>query len=303
MSDFRLKVFQCVAKYKNFTTASKELNISQPAVSKHIKELEEYYGIALFERGSNKIELTYAGEILLEYSNEILSKYDTLLYTMHRLSNNDIGSIRIGASTSIAQYTLPQILADFNINYPNIKFSLISANSDTIEDLTQKREIDIGMIEGCSKEHNLKYLPFLKDEIVAIASEKNKRWEGVVPLEEIYKMPLVMREYTSGTYQVIEKALTDKGIDIRRLNICARMDSTESLKNYIQNSNYIGMFSIYAVQTDLYANKFHIIDFDNMKIERNFSFVLPQSPLSSLQQLFISEISKLVKHKYGKLGI
>ena len=85
MSDFRLKVFQSVAKNLSFTKASQELFVSQPAITKHIQELETYYQARLFERQGSKISLTVAGELLLKHSEKILDDYKRLEYEMHLL--------------------------------------------------------------------------------------------------------------------------------------------------------------------------------------------------------------------------
>lgn len=109
MSDFRLRVFCCVAKNLSFTKASQELFISQPAITKHIQELETMYQTRLFERMGNKISLTDAGRLLLEHCEKILEEYGRLEYEMNLLRNEHIGKLRLGASTTIAQYVLPQI--------------------------------------------------------------------------------------------------------------------------------------------------------------------------------------------------
>ncbi len=98
MSDFRLKVFQSVAKNLSFTKASQELFVSQPAITKHIQELETYYQVRLFERQGSKISLTVAGELLLKHSEKILEDYKRLEYEMHLLHNEYIGELKLGAS-------------------------------------------------------------------------------------------------------------------------------------------------------------------------------------------------------------
>lgn len=104
MSDFRLRVFSSVAKNLSFTKASQELFISQPAITKHIQELETMYQTRLFERMGNKILLTDAGRLLLEHCEKILEDYGRLEYEMNLLRNEHTGELRLGASTTIAQY-------------------------------------------------------------------------------------------------------------------------------------------------------------------------------------------------------
>lgn len=110
MSDFRLRVFSSVAKNLSFTKASQELFISQPAITKHIQELETMYQTRLFERMGNKILLTDAGRLLLEHCEKILEDYGRLEYEMNLLRNEHTGELRLGASTTIAQYVLPPLL-------------------------------------------------------------------------------------------------------------------------------------------------------------------------------------------------
>lgn len=125
MLDFRLQVFYTVAKRLNFTKASKELYISQPAVTKHIKELESAYKTSLFERsGNKKILLTPAGEVLLAYADKLLTVYRELEYDMNLLVKQHHGILRIGASTTVAQYVIPRYLPFFIKNSRIFRYSL-----------------------------------------------------------------------------------------------------------------------------------------------------------------------------------
>lgn len=168
MSDFRLKVFLSVAKNLSFTKASQELFVSQPAITKHIQELETCYQARLFDRQGNKISLTEAGKLLQEHSEKILEDYKRLEYEMHLLHNEYIGDLKLGASTTIAQYVLPPLLANFIAKFPQVNLSLLNGNSREIEAALQEHRIDLGLVEGISRLPNLKYTTFLQDELVAV---------------------------------------------------------------------------------------------------------------------------------------
>ena len=174
MSDFRLKVFQSVAKNLSFTKASQELFVSQPAITKHIQELEAYYQTRLFDRQGSKISLTKSGELFLKHSEKILDDYKQLEYEMHLLHNEYIGELKLGASTTIAQYVLPPLLADFIAKFPQINLSLINGNSRGVEAALQEHRIDLGLVEGIFRLPNLKYTPFLQDELVAVVHTHSK---------------------------------------------------------------------------------------------------------------------------------
>src|SRR5437868_545922 len=125
MLDFRLQVFYTVAKRLNFTKAAAELFISQPAVTKHIKELEAQYQTSLFERSGNKqIMLTPAGEMLLQYANQLLDVYRELKYDMNLLIKKHSGILRLGASSTVAQYIISPVLAQFHKKFKDLKVIL-----------------------------------------------------------------------------------------------------------------------------------------------------------------------------------
>ena len=113
MFDFRLQVFYTVARRLTFTKAAEELFISQPAVSKHINETEKYFSVKLFERNGTKITLTPAGQTLLQHTEKLFNFYRNMEFEMSNLASENKGKLRIGASTTVAQYILPSLLAAF----------------------------------------------------------------------------------------------------------------------------------------------------------------------------------------------
>ena len=134
MIDTRLKVFRSVATLLSFTKAANELFISQPAISKHIQELEKEYGVQLFDRIGNRIQLTRAGQLMLDHACKIIDAYQNLDFDMKKLTEKSGGELRIGASTTISQYVLPELIAEFRKLYPDIRITLLSGNSHEIED-------------------------------------------------------------------------------------------------------------------------------------------------------------------------
>ena len=143
MFDFRLQVFHKVAKRLNFTKAAEELFITQPAVSKHIQEIESFLKTKLFERNGSKVKLTKAGIILFSHTEKIFETYRNLEFEINSLSQNFNGKLRIGASTTIAQYLLPEILASFHKKFDQLIVSLEANNTEQIEIALQKNEIDL----------------------------------------------------------------------------------------------------------------------------------------------------------------
>lgn len=127
--DYRDTVFLAVAENLSFSKAANELFISQPAVTKHIKELESKLNSTLFERKGNKIYLTKAGEICYSYLKKIMQQYEALNFELGQMNNTFKGTLRIGASSTISQYLLPKVIADFHRRYPEIELFIYNGNS------------------------------------------------------------------------------------------------------------------------------------------------------------------------------
>ena len=274
MSDFRLKVFQSVAKNLSFTKASQELYISQPAISKHIQELEANYQIRLFDRLGNKISLTEAGKLLLEHSERILDAYKQLEYEMHLLNGEYTGELKLGASTTISQYVLPQFLGNFIRKFPQINLSVLNGNSRAIEAALLENRIDLGLVEGLFRLPNLRYTTFLKDEIVAVISTQSKlNVPDEITPQELINIPLVLRERGSGTLDVIERALLQHHIKISSLNTLMHLGSTESIKLFIENTDCMGIVSVRSVSRELASGVLRIVEIKNMPKHRSFCFL------------------------------
>lgn len=286
--DFRLKVFHSVACNLSFTKASRELFISQPAISKHIHELEVLYRTPLFERTGGRIRLTAAGELLLSHTRKILAAYRQMDFEMNLLTDHVAGELRLGASTTIAQYVLPPVLSSFIKKFPNIHVSLLNGNSREIEQALEDGKITLGLVEGTIRQSRLHYRPFLKDELVVV-THVNSRYASFdeITLDQLQTMPLVLRENGSGTLDVLEAALLAHNIKLSSLSILMQLGSTESIKLFLESSDALGIVSVRAVARDLMAGRLKVIDVEHFKAERMFSFVQPQGAHGGLEESFI----------------
>ena len=271
--DFRLNVFRVVAEKLSFTRAAKELFLSQPSVTNHIKELEKEVGEALFERLGNSIRLTNAGKLLYEYTLKIHLLYKEFDEKINILKKSESGEIKLGASTTVSHYILPKILSSFNRRYPNINLSLQNGNSEQIENLLVDKKIDLGIIEGNSSLPRIKYEDFLRDEIVLVVSASNNVIGTEISLFDLEKIPLVIRESGSGTLDIIYAALSGKNIYPRKLNIQMRLGSTEAIKEYLKFSDSASFLSVNAVRNELIRNELKIIDINDFEITRIFKFI------------------------------
>lgn len=292
MIDIRLKVFRSVARNMSFTRASQELFISQPAISKHVQELEREFNTRLFDRMGSRISLTAAGQLLLDHTERILKDYQKMDFDMNALQKRFSGELRIGASTTIAQYVMPEILADFIAAYPQLSVTMLSDNSREIEKALQENRIDIGMAEGVIRQPQLKYAPFMKDELVAVVRSSNPLADkDEITVEELKTLPLVLRERGSGTLDVIEKSLSTHGLSLSDMDVIMHFGTTEGIKHFVEKSDAIGIVSVRSVDKDLLRGDFKVIDVADMPMERDFVFVEKRGETSGLQKILKSFIT------------
>ena len=274
MENYRLKVFRTVAKNLSFTKAARELFISQPAITKHIQAIETEYGLRLFNRHGSRIYLTPAGKVLYDYSNKLIKLQKELENDLNVYKDTQTGSLRIGASTTIAQYVIPPILSKFHKKFPHYQLVLHSGNSNQIADYLLNGEIDLGIVEGKVKNRDIKYIKFINDELVAVTNSNNKNLsKDEISLKELINLPLVLRERGSGTLEVLEYALKNRKIKLSSLNILSYLGSTEAIKYYIASDNCLGFISIRALKRELDADELKIIKVKNFKAPRTFNFI------------------------------
>ncbi|AQG82450.1 transcriptional regulator [Spirosoma montaniterrae] len=274
MEDFRLKVFAAVARNQSFTRAAAELSLSQPAVTKQIKNLEDLLGARLFDRKGNTILTTPEGAVVLRYANEIFTLYQGIQFELGAMRDQLSGEFRLGASTTIAQYLISPVLASFHEKFPQIQLSLLNGNSEIIENSVLSKSISLGIVEGKRHHPGLKYVDFTSDELVLVTNSKSQfARKSQVNLSDLATMPLVLRERGSGTLEVLESALKEQNVKLSSLPVIMHLGSTESIKSFLENSNSVSFVSIRAIQKEIAYGELTILPINGFRIMRKFSFI------------------------------
>jgi DNA-binding transcriptional LysR family regulator len=274
MADFRLTVFYTVAKRLSFSKAAEELYISQPAVTKHIRELEQQYNNKLFDRKGNKIELTPAGEILLNHTEALFIIYRAVDFDMNALLQKHKGLLNLGASTTISQYIIAPVLAGFKKKFKEIDIKLITGNTEQIEKALTDKEIELGIVEGSSKNQQISYNDFIKDEIVLVCHKNHALAKnGEIEPPSLLAQHFIVREQGSGTRQVVDHALKTVGLRIADLPVEIQLGNTESIKSYLMHSSTVAFLSIHSISRELLNGDLRIIEVKGLSITRSFYFI------------------------------
>ncbi len=283
-------VFIEVAREKSFSKASKSLFISQPAVSKHIKYLEDYYKAKLFERNGLQIDLTEAGKLLLERLLRVKNIQQETEFEISTIRDQSQakGVLKLGASTTVALYILPKVLSVFQQDYPQLEITLLNRNSEIVLEALLSQEINLGIIEGRGKLSNVVYQPFINDRVIPVCSKKSpiaKRKNYA--LKDVLQMPVALRERGSGTLEALKFALQKHKMGINELNVKVRLGGTEALKNFLIESGCLGFLPQRSVLKELKYAELTEINFEGLHIERSFYFIQRKGETSELNKKLI----------------
>ncbi|RXQ92156.1 LysR family transcriptional regulator [Ancylomarina salipaludis] len=290
--DYRDEVFLSVAENLSFSKAAEDLFISQPAVTKHIKELEARLNMALFERRGNKVYLTKAGKLTYSYLNRIKQEYREMEFELGRLNDTFKGTLRIGASSTISQYIIPRVIAAFHKRYPKIELYLLNGNSFEMEQKLFDNEIDLALVENASSQASIKYIDFLDDEIVVVTgSQSVYSKQKLISVADFMTLPIVLREKGSGTLEVIQKALSKHHIHLDKLNILIHLGSTEAIKNFLCDFDGIALVSEKSIEKELQLKEITKLSLNSIRLNRKFRMALLQGHEVSSTKLFIEFLS------------
>jgi DNA-binding transcriptional LysR family regulator len=300
MSDFRLRVFAAVAQHLSFTKAAQELFISQPAVTKHIRELEVQYAQRLLERRGNRVALTEAGRLLQAHADTVAAAQQLLQEQLQALQDpaTAAGRLRLGSSTTLSQYVLPSLLPAFQRRYPQVELTLRNANSELIADALLRGDLDLGFVEGRSRSLDLHYELLLPDELVAVRCATPTGPPATpLPLAEALAYPLVLRERGSGTLEVLEFALRELKVKLSNLTVACYLDNTEGIKSYLEAApEALGFISRRALTRELAAGLLEIVPIEGLYLPRQLEAVWVQGQqLTRPAQRFLSFAQSQVK--------
>ncbi|MCP2044862.1 LysR family transcriptional regulator [Pontibacter sp. HSC-36F09] len=275
MLSHRHEIFMEVARLLSFTKASQTLFISQSAISKHIKALEEFYKTGLFERLGNSVVLTPAGRLLYDKLLSAKQLQHELFQDFKQLSESFSPQVNmvLGASTTISLYILPPVLSAYLQKNPNVQLDLKNRNSENILKALLDHEIDLGIVEGVNKVSNVTYMPFLTDEVIAVCSSRNPLKKQQLEIRDLYDIPLALRERGSGTLAVLEMALEKKQVKLNELPIKIRLGGTEALKNFVRVDTCLSFLPRQAVIKELQSGELVQVPINGLTIKRSFNFI------------------------------
>lgn len=248
----QLQSFVAVVKYQSFTKAAEKLFVSQPTISAHISQLEEELNKRLIIRTTKSIEITPKGQEVYDYAVHILDMKDRIVESC---STGSKKIIHLGASTIPSAYILPDLLQEFGTRFPDTYFSIHQSDSQGIIDGLKDGLFDIGMIGMEVEDEQIECIPFYKDHMILITPVTDRflemKQDSNWSLHTLLKEPMIMREAGSGSKKTADLYLENMGISYEDLNIIARINDQEAIKNMVAKGLGVSIISEMAAKNFL----------------------------------------------------
>jgi len=290
MDDHRLKVFCSVAKTLNFSKAAEENFITQSAVSRIIKNLEEELGVQLVNRQRGAVSLTSIGRAFERRAREILDIHDAARKEVDELANSVKGVLSVGTSTTLARYVFPEILFAFQQKYPRIHIEHRVTNTRGILKALIEGEIEVGMVEDRVFYPGVLTEKLCEDELVLIVG-KGHPWtkKRRITREELIKEPFIRREKGSGTRHMMENRLREMKIRPTDLNIVMTSAATDLIISAVERGIGAACVSKWAIREKIRQGTLKTVEICDEPLSRDFLYIrLDQEPHTHVAQTFLN---------------
>ena len=272
MLDFRIDTFIAVCKHLNFTKAAEELNITQPAVSQHIKYLQSSYQVTLFTYNGKKISLTKEGETLLNVATTL--KHDDI-FLRHKLMQSTLHRHRLtfGTTLTVGQYVILDKVAAYMKQHPNTTIKLTIDNTKRILQGINDGNIDFGMIEGYFPKNEYDYIVYTKESYIAICSKQYPLHLGNYTIEELFNERIILREVESGSRDILERYLLERNYSVEDFKDCLEINNIQAILRFVEENCGISFVYKKAVEKELKEGKIQEIPMQDMHLMHDITFL------------------------------
>jgi DNA-binding transcriptional LysR family regulator len=272
MDIHQLKVFLSVYRNRSFSAASKELHLTQPSVSIHVKKLEEELGVKLFDRVGRRTLPTREGALLFNRAEEVVERLQGIKSDLASSEQEVRGIIGIGATTIPGSYVVPPLAAEFSRQYPEVFFQVTIAGAGKIAERVAAGELLIGIVDEFRSGRDLERLHSFRDELILVAAPGFIPQKAVSPLK-LFTLPLLMREEGSDARASMEKQHLLHRISLKALNVKAILGSPDSLREAVKAGLGAAILSRFVVRDDLKAGLVEAISVRGVKMKRDFHVI------------------------------
>lgn len=294
MLDFRMETFLTVCQYMNFTRAAEALNITQPAVSQHVRYLEKHYQVKLFRYEGKKLKLTRAGEMLR--SAALTMTHDELsLGKRMQSAYEEFQDIRFGATMTVGEVIMARILKRYLAEYPDAQLHMEVGNTQELLQKLDHGELDFALVEGFFKKSEYDFLHYSTENYIPVCSPHYPFQKKIRQLEDLFSERLLLREYGSGTREILERYLDSKNFGVDDFAKTAEIGSLHTIKELTKEGLGITFLYEIAVRQELENGELKEIRIKDFKLSHDFTFIWRRGSIyADTYRVLFQRFSKIV---------
>jgi DNA-binding transcriptional LysR family regulator len=271
----QLEMFRSVAEHGTFTRAAGHLHVSQSAISRQVKLLEEELGQVLLHRGAHAVTLTAAGELLLKTANRVQRELQDAVWQLSDRQRLGGGSVHLGGGMTVCMYVLPRLLKRFRSHYRGVELRVTSGTSEAILRLLRQHEVDLGLLTLPILSSDLEVVPALKEEMVVVTARRHPlaRLAAVEPAS-LGRFPLILYESGSNTRKVLDRFFHEEGVPAR---VAMETENVEIIKAMVASGLGITIVPFASVARDVRQGRFACTRVKGRRLYRETGWVYPRS--------------------------
>jgi len=290
MLDFRHETFLTLIACGSFTKAAQALHITQPAVSQHIKYLEELYGCRLIDTSGRKLRLTAEGELLREFVMTVSSDSKHLRESIRAAES--VTPFSFGATLTIGEYVMPEILSRLLIRYPDMRFHMAVANTQILLERLSRGELDFIIVEGLFDKSEYDATLFSLEKFVPVCSPKSPFARGEATFQELTKSRLIVRERGSGTREIFENILQKNNFSLHSFDRVIEIGNMAAIKKMVSMDLGITFLFEAVARREIEEGSLAVIRIPGFDEMREFNFVLLKNSFFRARYMKIYELMR-----------
>lgn len=272
MIDIKMKTLLTVAEEKNFTRTAEKLHLTQPAISHHIRELEDELHTQILIRKKGEIIPTATGEIVISYARRIQAIYEKMDQEIHNFQNRNI-KIKIGITHTAESNLTTEVISSFLQNHPGISMTIITGTAGNLYQMIENYELDFAFVDQKTK-NNLNYLPLDTDYLVCVVNNESPLVQKKkITIEELRQESLILRLPSSSTRILFDATLESINESIDRFKVILEVDNIATIKELIRKKMGVSILAKSACMEEIRKNQLAVLPIENLRMERKYYFI------------------------------
>lgn len=298
MVDVRLISLIKIVETGSYTKAAAELALSQPAVSQHIRQLEDTLGVKIFEHAHNTLTLTEEGKIVVKYARRMAALSNNMRQALKN-EKEKIRSLTIGITHTAESSTIIEALAAYISNFGDLNIKVLTFTTDNLYTSLKNYELDFAFVEGKTNDSSLGYMMLDTDCLVLAVPPGHKlSSQSMVTVEQLKAETLILRLQNSNTRNLFEAALRSQGLSIDDFNISMEIDSIATIKELVRDGFGVTVLAKSACMNEVRKGKLSVMTIENLSMMREINIVYRKDfEHQELLHEIVKEYNELQKRK------